>query len=314
MVNMQNLSKNKILVIGGAGFLGSHLTQSLIRQRYQVVVIDLLNNLPEEMRHSVRFYKLDIADSKIREVFKKERPKIVYYLTGPINLRRSIDDSLFQKSLDILGNLNSVLECCTQYGAKKIIFFSSGGAIYEKAKIIPTPENYLIHPTSLYGLANLIIEKYLKSYYQKYGLNFTILRFSNVYGPRQWGSGIIPSIIAKVLLNQSPIIYGNGKQIRDFIFVDDAITAALLAIKDNKNQIYNVGSGKEININEIFNKITKILHKKIEPVYNPSKIDEVERSCLDSTKIKKELEWKPKINIDQGLKKTIDWFKLKYGK
>jgi len=303
-----------ILITGAAGFLGSHLAEKLAEEN-RVIAVDIANNLPQDIKESLKFYEVDIADPDIiAEVFRKERPQTVYHLAGPISLRREIDDPLFKKSLNILGNLSTILNCCTKYEAEKIIFFSSGGAIYEEARTIPTPENYPAHPASLYGLANLIIERYIKSYQQKYGLNFTILRFGNVYGPRQWENGIIPSIIIKVLKGESPVIYGKGNQTRDFIFVDDAITAALLAIKDNKNQIYNVGSGKEININEIFNKITKILHKKIEPVYNPSKIDEVERSCLDSTKIKKELEWKPKINIDQGLKKTIDWFKLKYGR
>jgi len=307
------MNKKTFLITGGSGFLGSHLTQKLVKEN-RVVLIDIVNNLPQNIKQSVKFYHLNINSSKIKAIFKKERPQIIYHLAGPIALRREIDDPIFKKSLNVLGNLNNILKCCTDYKAEKIIFFSSGGAIYEEARTIPTPENYPAHPASLYGLANLIIERYIKSYQQKYGLNFTILRFGNVYGPRQWENGIIPSIIIKVLKGESPVIYGKGNQTRDFIFVDDAITAALLAIKDNKNQIYNVGSGKEININEIFNKITKILHKKIEPVYNPSKIDEVERSCLDSTKIKKELEWKPKINIDQGLKKTIDWFKLKYGR
>ena len=303
-----------ILITGAAGFLGSHLAKKLAEEN-RVIAVDIANNLPQDIKESLKFYEVDIADPDIiAEVFRKERPQTVYHLAGPISLRREIDDPLFKKSLNILGNLSTILNCCTKYEAEKIIFFSSGGAIYEEARTIPTPENYPAHPASLYGLANLIIERYIKSYQQKYGLSFTFLRFGNVYGPRQWENGIIPSIIIKVLKGESPVIYGKGNQTRDFIFVDDAITAALLAIKDNKNQIYNVGSGKEININEIFNKITKILHKKIEPVYNPSKIDEVERSCLDSTKIKKELEWKPKINIDQGLKKTIDWFKLKYGR
>lgn len=309
------MKEKTILITGGAGFLGSHLAQKLAREN-RVIAIDIVNNLPQDIKQSIKFYEMDVADPEggIEEVFQKERPQIVYHLAGPIALRREINDPLFKKSLNILGNLNTILNCCTKYGVEKIIFFSSGGAIYEKANIIPTPEDYLAHPISLYGSANLIIEEYLKTYYQKYGLNFTILRLSNVYGPRQWGSGIIPSIITKIISDESPIIYGNGTQTRDFIFVEDAIEASIFAIKDNKNKTYNVSSGEEISVNELLDKIAAILNKPNKPVYTSQKINEIERSCLDNSKIKKELRWQPKTNIDQGLKETINWLKLNYAR
>jgi len=307
------MNKKTFLITGGSGFLGSHLTQKLVKEN-RVVLIDIVNNLPQNIKQSVKFYHLDINSSKIKAIFKKERPQIIYHLAGPIALRREIDDPIFKKSLNVLGNLNNILKCCTDYKAEKIIFFSSGGAVYEGTKIIPTPENYPVHSTSLYGIANLIIEKYLKSYSQKYGLGFTILRFSNIYGPRQWVSGIIPTIIVKALSGLSPIIYGDGTQTRDFVFVDDAVEASVLAIKDNKNEIYNVSSGREISINEIFNKITKILQKRTKPIYQRAKSEEIKRSCLDNSRIKNEMGWKPKVNIDQGLKKTIDWYKKNYVK
>lgn len=307
-----SINGKTVLVIGGAGFLGSYLVQSLARQHYRVAVIDWVNSLPREIKKSVRFYKLDIAGSKIREIFMKEKPGIIYYLAGAINLRRDIADPIFKKSLNILGNLDNILECCVKYRVQKIIFFSSGGTIYEKAKTIPTPEDYPCHPTSLYGLANLIIEKYLENYCQRHNLDFTILRLSNVYGPRQWRTGLIPSLISKIFIGESPVIYSNGKQTRDFIFVDDVIEASILILKKNKNGIYNISSNKEITINEVLNKINTILHKKIKPAYDSSKIEEVPRNCPDNSKIKKELGWKPKTDIDKGLKKTIDWFKSEY--
>jgi len=301
-----------ILITGAAGFLGSHLAEKLAEEN-RVIAVDIANNLPQDIKESLKFYEVDIADPDIiAEVFRKERPQTVYHLAGPISLRREIDDPLFKKSLNILGNLSTILNCCTKYEAEKIIFFSSGGAIYEEARTIPTPENYPAHPASLYGLANLIIERYIKSYQQKYGLSFTFLRFGNVYGPRQWENGIIPSIIIKVLKGESPVIYGKGNQTRDFIFVEDAIEASIIALNDNRNETYNVSSGKEISINKILDKVTVILNKQVKPIYASRKNKETERSCLDNSKIKKELGWQPKINIDQGLRKTADWLKLKY--
>jgi len=294
-----------ILITGVAGFLGSHLSRKLAEGN-RVIGMDVIDN---------EFYKADIADpGAVEEIFRKERPQIVYHLAGPIGLRREIDDPIFEKSLNVLGNLSTILSCCTKYGTEKIIFFSSGGALYEKAETIPTSENYPVHPTSLYGLANLLIEKYIKKCQEKYGLNFTILRFGNVYGPRQWESGIIPSIIIKVLGGESPVVHGDGRQTRDFLFVDDVVEASLLVLNDNKNETYNVSSGEEISINEIIDKIGANLGKAIRPIYNSEGIKGIERSCLDNLKIKKGLGWQPKTNTDQGLRKTIDWFRLNYVK
>lgn len=301
--------KNKtILITGAAGFLGSHLSKKLTEEN-RVIALDVADNLPQDIKKAVKFYQTDITDSKIEEIFQKEKPQIVYHLAGPIALRSEVDNPLFKKSLNILGNLDNVLNCCAQYGVEKIVFFSSGGAIYEKAGIIPTPENYPAHPDSLYGLASLMIEKYLRSYYQKYGLKFTVLRLSNVYGPRQWETGIIPSIMIKLLKGEPPVIYGSGQQTRDFIFIEDIIDAGILALKDDKNETYNISSGRETSINEILNKINAILNKSCQPIYIPKKISETERSCLDNSKIKKELNWQPKYDLEEGLKETINWFK-----
>ena len=300
---------SKILVTGGAGFIGSHLVDRLIKKGHQVVVVDkLYTGKKKNLNPKAKFYQFDIQNRKVFNIFKREKPDIVYYLSGPINLRRKIDDPLFEKSLNILGSFKKILDYSHSLEIKKFVFISSGGAIYEEANIIPTSENYPASPTSIYGLANLIMEKFLEEYSKAHHLNFIILRLSNVYGPRQWKSGIIPSFITSLLKNKSSIIYGNGKQTRDFIYIDDAVEAMIVAAKIKEKEIFNVGSGREVSINQLYKKIAKILDKKIELKYFLSQDAGIKRSALDFSKIKKNLGWQPKYDLERGLKETIKWF------
>ncbi len=274
----------KYLITGGTGFIGSYLVDSLIEQGHQVIVVDsLLTSGKENLNSKAKFFKMDVCDPKIFDIFKTEKPNIVYHLAGPIDLRREINDPLFIKSQNVLERIKIICRCCSLASVKKIVFFSSGGAIYSGVKTI-------------YCLANLMIEKYI----ELYGLDYVILRLSNVYGPRQWKKGIIPQII----INKEPKIKGDGTQIRDFIYIDDVIEAAILTI--DKNGIYNVGAGEEHSINEIIDMVRKISNSEIKPIYEG--VEKVKRSVLNIEKIKKELNWKPKVSLEQGLKKTIDWY------
>lgn len=224
-------------------------------------------------------------------------------------MRRQITDQLFIKDLNILDRTKIILDACLQSGVKKIIFISSGGAIYENAKVIPTPEDYLAHPISLYGLANLMIEKYIELYCNENNLGFVILRLSNVYGPGQWKAGIIPSIITKLLKKEKPVIYSKGMQTRDFLYIDDVIDALIIVSKKTKGEIYNVGSNKEISLKEIFELTKKLLNAKTNPIYKNIVSKETIRSSIDASKIKKEFYWNPKTDIKNGLLKTIEWHK-----
>lgn len=298
----------KYLIIGGAGFIGSYLTDALIKRGHQVIVIDnLLTSRKENLNQKAKFFKMDVCESRVFDIFKIEKPDIAYYLAGPINLRREINDPLFSKGLNILYGFKKILDYSHSFEIKKVIFLSSGGAIYSKAKIVPTSEENLTRPDSLYGLANLILEKFLDEYYKAFKLNFIILRLSNVYGPRQWESGVVPSFIKQILENKPLVINGDGTQTRDFIYIDDAIPALLIAEKSKKTGIFNVGSGQEISLNQLAKKIARILNMKVKPTHRFSKKEKIQRSVLDYSKIKKELNWEPKISLEQGLKKTIDW-------
>ena len=292
----------KYLIIGGAGFIGSHLSKALLKDGNKVAVLDVAPFAYTQ----IKTYKADIDDSKkVDKVFKKEKPDFVFHLAGPINLRRAIIDPLFLNDINFLSRTKIILDACNKSNVKKVIFLSSGGAIYENAKEIPTKEDYLAHPTSLYGMANLAIEKYIVLYCK----NYTIARLGNVYGPRQWQSGFIPAMIIKMLKKESPVIYGSGNQTRDFIYIDDVVEALIILAKKGENGIYNVGSGKEISLKKVFQLIKYLLDAKINPVYKNLNIQETQRSALDIKKIKKELGWQPKITIKEGVKKTIEWYK-----
>jgi len=320
----------KILVTGGAGFIGSHLVDALIERGYKVVVIDNLSTGKKEnlnpaffkkskVSAKAKFYKVDICSPKVSEIFEKEKPEIVFHLAAQINVRKSVEDPISDAKTNIFGSLNIIKSFIREIGVQslehsrnsKFIFASSGGAIYGKAQKIPTPENYLPNPISPYGIAKLTIERYLKFYKETFGLNFVSLRFANVYGPRQdpkGEAGVISIFIDKILKRERPIIFGSGNQTRDFVFVEDVVSALLKATeyKGNK-EFFNIGTGIETSINELEELISKIIDKKIQPKFEPAKPGDLKRSCLDISLAKKELKWKPKYNLKNGLKKTIKW-------
>ncbi len=276
-----------------------------------MVVIDNAQVLSIKIPNTkIKSYKINIEDAKkVAQVFEKEKPDIVFHLAGPINLRKSVANPLFLRDVNFLSRTQIILDACRIHNVKKIIFISSGGAIYENSKAIPTKEDYLASPNSLYGLANIMIEKYIALYSKNNALHFTIVRLANVYGPRQWKSGFIPATIIKMLKKESPIIYGTGDQTRDFIYIDDVVDALIVLAKKGKNEIYNVGSGKEISLNEVFIQVKKLLGTNIKPIYKSVTVLETERSAVDIKKIQKVFGWKPKTGIKEGLLKTIAWYK-----
>lgn len=300
----------KILITGGAGFIGSHLADSLIKNGQKVIIIDNFSTGKKSFLSSkVKIHKSKLSSSKTLKIFEKEKPQILYYLAGPINLRKEVNDSLFENSLNFLYDFKKTLDYSRFSKVKKIIFVSSGGALYPGAREIPTSENYPVCPNSLYGLANLTSEKFLEKYCRFFKLHFIILRFSNIYGPRQWLQGVIPSFIISALENKSLIIRGAGRQTRDFLYIDDAIKALLLSIKLQKDGVYNVGFGKETSLRELSKKIAIILNIKSKTTYHSSEEYGIDRSALDYSKIKKELGWQPKYSLEEGLKETIKWYK-----
>jgi len=302
----------RILVTGGAGFIGSHIVDALVLRGHRVVVIDNLSRGKKENINSrARFYKIDIRDKELENIFKKERPQLVCHQAAHIDLRESVRDPIFDAENNIIGSLN-VLQNCVKYKVKKIIFASTGGALYGEAKEIPTPENYSTAPVSPYGVAKLSVEHYLHYYFKMFGLSYITLRYANVYGPRQdaegeAGGGAI--FTKRMLSGKQPIIFGSGRQTRDYVFVSDVVRANILALQSKKIGFYNVGTGIETNVNQLFRKLIKITGAKVKEIHGPAAPGEQRRSCLSFSKIRRELGWKPAVVLDEGLKKTVEWFR-----
>jgi len=302
----------KILVTGGAGFIGSNLVDALIEQGHQVSIVDNFSTgQKENLNPKAEFYELDIQDKKLTEVFEAEKPEVVFHLAAQIDVRKSVADPVQDAKANILGSLN-LLENCKNFKIKKFIFSSTGGAIYGDSDLIPTPENAPQMPISPYGIAKLSIEKYLHYYQVVHSLNYTILRYANVYGPRQntqGEAGVVAIFCNKILSNQAPVINGDGLQTRDYVYVADVVAANLLALNSNKVETYNVGTSLENDVNKIAKLIKENIDTKIEFTHGSAKAGEQQRSCLDYSKIKNDLGWLPQTMLSSGIAATVDWFK-----
>ena len=306
----------KILITGGAGFIGSHLQDRLIKEGHRVVIVDNLSTgKKENLNPRAKFYKADICGSKISQIFKKEKPQIVFHYAAQIDVRKSVEDPIEDAKINILGSLNIIQSFCHLSSVishkSKIIFASTGGAIYGDADIVPTPESYPEYPLSPYGIEKLIVDKYLNYYYKTFNLPYISLRLGNIYGPRQNSkgeAGVIAIFSDKMLAGGQPIINGSGNQTRDFVYVDDVVEASTLAFKKNKVGVFNIGTAKETDVNTIFKKLKELTGSNCKIVHGSAMPGEQKRSCLDFKKAKRELKWSPKYDLENGLKKTIDWF------
>lgn len=307
---------SKILITGGAGFIGSHLVDLLIEEKHKVVIIDNLSTgSKENINPKAKFYQLDLSKhDKVKEIFENEKPEIIFHLAAQANVRKSVENPVEDAKINIINTLN-LLELSVKHNIKHFIFSSTGGAIYGDTEI-PTSEDVEANPVSPYGCAKLAIEKYLNYYNKVHGLKFTSLRYSNVYGPRQNAkgeAGVIAIFFDKLFSGEIPVIF-HGLQTRDFIYVKDVVRANILALNDNKSEIYNIGTGKETDIIEIFSKINRFFKNKFQAIYEQKKPGEQEKSCLSYEKIKNYLGWRPLINLDEGLEQIYTWHLKKMNK
>ncbi|MEW6619807.1 MAG: NAD-dependent epimerase/dehydratase family protein [bacterium] len=305
----------KILVTGGAGFIGSNLVDRLIDDGHKVIIIDnLFTGKEKNINPAAKFYKLDIQDPEIEQIFKDEQIDIVNHHAAQIDVQKSVDDPIFDARVNVLGSIN-LLQLSTKYNIKKFIFASSGGTVYGEQSLYPAPETHPLLPISPYGINKLIIEYYLYYYWAVHNLNYIILRYANIYGPGQdpWGeAGVVAIFINKILLHQQPIINGDGKQTRDYTYVDDVVEANILAMNSQTTGIFNIGCGLETSVNELFQMIVEVMKANVEEVHAPPKKGETPRSCIDGTKAKSILGWQPKVRLEEGIKKTVEYFKCSF--
>ncbi|MHB1254427.1 MAG: NAD-dependent epimerase/dehydratase family protein [Candidatus Humimicrobiaceae bacterium] len=308
----------KILITGGAGFIGSHVVDLLIENGFEVCIIDNLSSgKPENVNLKARFYKCDVRDSEIFKIIETEKPQIVIHNAAQMSVRYSVEDPLNDASINIIGGLN-VLEACRKIKVGKIIFASSGGVVYGEQQYFPADENHPTKPICPYGVAKLSFEKYLFYYNYIFGIKYICLRYANVYGPRQdphGEAGVVAIFSNKLLNNEQPVINGDGKQTRDYVFVKDVAAANLLAIKNDFTGEINIGTGIETDVNGIFDILKKAAGlKELKEVHAPAKEGEQRRSVLSYEKAQEVLGWESKVKIIEGLNETFEWFtnKLKF--
>ena len=307
----------KILITGGAGFIGSNVADSYIALGHEVVIVDnLITGRRENVPGKAKFIEMDICEAQIANVFASEKPDIVNHHAAQMDVRKSVSDPIYDANVNVIGGLN-LLQNCVEYGVKKFIFASTGGAIYGEQDYFPADEKHPLRPLSPYGITKLTTEKYLYFYHQTYQLNYTVLRYANVYGPRQnphGEAGVVAIFSEKILADQQPIINGDGLQTRDYVYVGDVVQANNLVLEKGDQKIYNIGTGIETNVNELFHKIVKKAGKSVPEKHGTAKAGEQLRSVLDSAYIGKELNWSPSYSLDEGLAQTVDFFRSKSAK
>jgi len=288
------------------------LVDRLVEENYEVSVVDdLSTGKRKRVNPKAHFYKADILSTKLERIFKKERPEIISHHAAQINVRRSVKDPLFDAQVNILGLLN-VLQLSVKYGVRRVVFASSGGAVYGEQQIFPATEEHPAHPLNPYGVSKLAGEHFLYYFRQSSGLATACLRYSNVYGPRQdpFGeAGVVAVFTQKLLRGEPPLINGTGRQTRDFIFVEDVVDANMAVLHGGQEGVFNVGTGRETSVNELCALLKQVVGAEVREQHGPEVSGEVARSCLDASRLRKATDWAPKVTLEEGLQRTAGYFK-----
>ncbi len=302
------------LVTGGAGFIGSHIVDALIRRHIKVYVIDdLSNGNKSNLNPNATFTKLSVNASAFSDYLRKVKPDVIFHLAAQINVRTSMEDPIRDAEINIMGSL-TMAKVAAEIGVKKIIFSSSGGVMYPEGSKFPYSEKIYPQPISPYGIAKRAAEMYFAFANRAYGISCVSLRYANVYGPRQNAkgeAGVISMFTEQMLIGKPVNINGTGKQTRDFVFVEDVVRANLCAMQKNVTGEFNVGTGRETDINTLFRKLSKLTVYKLPERHTLAAKGEVMRSALDAHKAKEILGWVPITKFDDGLKKTVEWYRKK---
>ncbi|MDH3251363.1 MAG: GDP-mannose 4,6-dehydratase, partial [Ignavibacteria bacterium] len=300
-------------VTGGAGFIGSHIVDAYVKLGHEVAIVDNFSTGRESnINPAATVYEADVRDAaRINEIFERERFEVVNHHAAQMDVRRSVTDPVFDASVNIIGVL-TLLEACLKHGVRRFLFASSGGAIYGDQDYFPADEKHPTRPISPYGVAKLTTEQYLFYYYTVHGIRSVALRYANVYGPRQnphGEAGVVAIFTTRMLKGEQPLINGDGKQTRDYVFVGDVVQANILGLNQKEFDCFNIGTGIETDVNELFITIRNALSSPAEERHGPGKPGEVTRSVLDHSKVKRVLGWKPSVPLSEGLRRTVEYFK-----
>jgi UDP-glucose 4-epimerase len=308
----------RILVTGGAGFIGSHVVDRFIERGHEVAVLDNLSSgFRELVDPAARLHEVDLTDAAaVERCFAGFRPEVVIHHAAQIDVRRSVDDPVFDANTNILGALG-LLQACTRHGVRKFVYASTGGALYGEGRQLPATEEHPVNPESPYGVSKHTLEHYLYLWKLLHGLDYTVLRYPNVYGPRQnphGEAGVNAIFILLMLQGKRPRIFGTGEQVRDYLYVMDVVEANELALALGSGEMVNLGTGIGTSVNDIFRELKAIVGFAGEPVYEAARPGEVQRIYLDATRAKRVLGWTPRVSFRDGLAQTVEWSRRTGGK
>jgi UDP-glucose 4-epimerase len=303
----------KILVTGGAGFIGSHVVDRYCRAGHEVVVLDnFVTGDRRNLNPKARLAELDIRDRKgIEQLLARERFEVINHHAAQMDVRKSTEDPLYDAEVNILGSINLIMSAAAS-GVKKFIYISTGGAVYGEPKRLPVEEDDPVNPECQYGISKHTVEHYLYLYRLLYGLNYVVLRYPNVYGPRQnpHGEAGVVAIFAGLMLDgKTPTIFGNGKQLRDYVFVGDVAAANAAALDRGDGEIINLGSERGTSVLELCERIQKLTDFRGEPQFAPARPGEIFQVYLSGKKAMQALGWSPAVSLDNGLEQTVDWMR-----
>jgi UDP-glucose 4-epimerase len=304
----------KVLVTGGAGFIASHIVDQLVEREVEVVVMDNLSTSSrQQVNERAIFYLSDITEPTMEEVFSLERPDVVIHHAAQIQVQQSLRNPFFDAEVNILGTIR-LLECCRKYGVKKIVYASSA-AVYGNPVYLGIDESHPIAPLSFYGLSKYTPESYIRIYANLYDINYTILRYANVYGIRQdpkGEGGVVSIFVDKLLRGESPVIFGDGEQTRDFIYVEDVAAANVCALTKGDREILNISTNHPTSLHQLLHTMNHILGTNILPIYQAERPGDIKHSYLQNEKAKRVLVWEPKYDLEKGLRKTFDFYQALY--
>jgi UDP-glucose 4-epimerase len=303
----------RVLVTGGAGFIGSHVAERFVELGHEVAVFDDLSSGFREFVHSrARFIPGDLRDADLVDRCLAEfRPEVVDHHAAQIDVRRSVDDPRHDAAVNILGTLG-LLQGCVRHGVRKVVYASTGGAIYGEGRQLPATEEHPVNPESPYGVSKHTVEHYLYLWKLLYGLDYTSLRYPNVYGPRQnphGEAGVNAIFIGRMLEGKAPRIFGDGTAVRDYLYVADVVEANRLALERGSGEILNLGTGVGTSVNDIVRELAAILDFREPPVHEAARAGEIQRIYLDASRAGRVLGWKPTVGFAEGLRRTVDYFR-----
>jgi UDP-glucose 4-epimerase len=302
----------KIVVTGGAGFIASHVVDAYIECGHEVFILDdLSTGQKPNVNPKAKLHQADIADAKSAKLIERIKPDVLSHHAAQMDVRHSVADPLFDARVNILGFVN-MLEACKNAGVKKVIFASSGGAVYGEQETFPAAEEHRTCPASPYGVSKRAGELYLSYYREAFGLPYIALRYGNVYGPRQSSkgeAGVVAIFISLLLAGKNPVINGDGKQTRDYVYVGDVVNANVAALESSYAGEINIGTGQETDVLTIFELLRQGAGSKVAPVHGPAKAGEQRRSCLSANLAVEVLGWRPQVSLREGLERTVTYYR-----